>query len=103
MKATTGLKEVKSWELFQTGPGDVSFNFFGRVLDDKSAKMVPKQFLIGLGVSHGVYLFLDGSRSSHIEKSRFCLAWFVQQLDKPKEDEEVENPKAKKQKVAPKK
>ncbi len=65
--------------LYQRVEGAVCFNLLGKVIDEVAAATVSKSFILPLGCSHGIRLFLDGSRYANLEKSDCCLGWMVAQ------------------------
>ena len=87
---TTGVKPT--FKVKQTGIGDVSLQLWGKVVEGSKASSIPKQYLLPLGVSNGVALFLDGSRAANYHSTELCLGWLVPQ----KQLKDVTEPVAKK-------
>jgi hypothetical protein len=69
-------------ELAQREEGQCYFNLWGTVVDETAAGAVPKQFLLPLGCSENVRLYLDGSRFANVERSDCCLGWLVAQYQR---------------------
>ena len=67
----------------QSGVGAASLLLWGKIVEGSAASTVPRQYLLPLGISHGVALFLDGSRTTNFHATDLCLGWLVGQRSAP--------------------
>ena len=65
----------KDIEIKQTVMGPVVFKLWGKLLPEDMAYGAKRCNLIPLGESHGVTLFLDGSKFCNQNTSGCCLGW----------------------------
>eukprot|EP00972_Heterocapsa_arctica_P036444 5364445-Heterocapsa_arctica.AAC.1 len=73
--------------------------FWGRVVDEGMAKLIPRHLILPLGDAEGMgpALFVEGTASSNARRDDCCIAWLIAS-QKAKASGE---PLAKKSKMAP--
>ena len=78
VETSTGTKGIiKVDDIYQRGHGATTLPYEGRVVEDNVASNLPREKIIGLGESHGLSLWLDGSGIMSPNQSDFCAAWCV--------------------------
>lgn len=96
-------REKEVFDLVRHAAGQSRMNYWGRIIDDKTARTVAKSQILPIKLQVGRYpehlnpnvadsmlLYLDGSSVSNTKRSDCCVAWLVKAVPEKKDSTELE-------------